>query len=38
MHLCKNKTENINNVTLALLHEYMDNQHEALKIWQQLKS
>ena len=38
MHLLKQKGETINNVTLALLHEYMDNQLEALKIWFQLNS
>lgn len=37
MNLLKQKDE-VNNVTLALLHEYMDNYLEALKIWQQLKT
>ena len=36
-HLQRGKNEPINNTTLALLYEYMDNQIEALKIWSQIK-
>lgn len=37
-HLQKGKDEPINNITMALLHEYSDNYQEALRIWSYLKT